>query len=314
MRTAFLGLVGLGMLAACDDGTTTSASSSVTGTADATSTAASTSGATTSSSGTGGGGGAPLQSVTIAFGAEVGGEVFGCAKSFPAVGTAPSDIAITDFRFYVHDVRLIGPNDAETPVVLDQDGLWQVQDLALLDFEDKTGSCSNGTAETNAVVKGKVPPGIYEGIAFRLGVPAALDHLDAGAAPSPLNLSALFWSWTSGYKYARVDSNVMGGAPFLFHLGATGCTKDPMTDVVTCAQPNIPSIRLPAFDLATQKIVLDVGDLFAASDLSTDAGGAPGCMSGGTDPECVTIFPRLGLDIATGLPSATDPQALFHVE
>ncbi len=230
------------------------------------------------------------------------------------MGTAASEISITDFRLYVHDLRLVGPNDSETPLTLDQDGLWQHENLALLDFENKSGACSNGTPETNVVVKGTVPAGVYEGIAFKVGVPENLNHLDSGAAPSPLNLSGLFWSWTSGYKFVRVDSNVTDGTgPFLLHLGATGCTADQQTGAVTCTQSNVPEVRFVAFKADTQKIVIDVGDLLAENDLSKNVAGAPGCMSETDDPECMTVFPRLGLDIVTGAPSAS-PQHLAHVE
>lgn len=302
--------------AGCDDAADTAASSTSSSSTSAASTTSSSAATSSSSTGSGGGGtgGAPSTPVTITFAAAVAGEPFDCTKTFAGVGTPPSSIQLTDFRVYVHDVRLIGANDGETPVTLDQDGLWQHEDLALLDFEDKTGTCSNGTAETNVVIKGTVPPGVYEGIAFKLGVPAALNHLDAGVAPSPLNLSGLFWSWTDGYKYARIDSTVTGAAgPFLLHLGAGGCSADPQTGAVTCAQPNIPEIRLLSFAPATQKIVFDFGKLIQDNDMSTNGGGAPGCMSGTTDPECMTLFPRLGLDIASGMPSAS-PQQFAIVE
>jgi uncharacterized repeat protein (TIGR04052 family) len=307
--------------AGCDDAADTSTSTSSSGAStSATTTTSSATTTTTSSSGsgTGGGGGTggagPSTPVTINFAAAVGGEAFDCTKTFDNVGSPASTIQLTDFRFYVHDVRLIGANDSETPVTLDQDGKWQHENLALLDFENKTGTCSNGTVDTHTVITGTVPPGVYGGLAFKLGVPAALNHLDAGVAPSPLNLTGLFWSWTDGYKYARIDSTVTGAAgPFLLHLGAGGCTEDPQTKVVTCAQPNIAEYRFLSFAPATQKVVFDFGLLLKDNDMSKNSGGAPGCMSGKTDPECVTLFPRLGLDIATGMPGATSQQ-FAHVE
>ena len=43
-------------------------------------------------------------------------------------------------------------------------------------------------------------------------------------------------------------------------------------------------------------MALDLALLFAATNFDTaDGGGAPGCMSGATDPECAPIFPKLGL-------------------
>ena len=61
-------------------------------------------------------------------------------------------------------------------------------------------------------------------------------------------------------------------------------------------------------------MIVDYAAALSTSDLSlADAGGGPGCMSGLTDPECVAVFPRVGLDLATG---ASDPtnQGLFRVE
>jgi hypothetical protein len=36
--------------------------------------------------------------------------------------------------------------------------------------------------------------------------------------------------------------------------------------------------------------------LFAASDVTRNLGGAQGCMSGATDPECAAVFDALGID------------------
>ena len=56
-------------------------------------------------------------------------------------------------------VRLVKADGSEVPVTLTQDGLWQVDDVALLDFENATGACANGTEETRDVVEGTVPAG-----------------------------------------------------------------------------------------------------------------------------------------------------------
>lgn len=284
------------------------------------STTSSSSGSTTSSassgtSGSGGSGGGATMTVEIPFAAEVGTAPFDCTQTFDNLGTTNATASITDFRFYVHDVVLIDAAQNRVAVTLDQDGLWQYENVALLDFENKTGACANGTTETNKVVRGVVPEGTYVGVGFKLGVPAELNHLDNAQAPSPLNLTALFWAWTSGYKYLRVDSIATGAAgPFNLHVGATGCSGDPaMGDDVTCANPNVASVDLTPFDLATNTVVADYGAAVAGADLLVDGGGAPGCMSGGTDPECEAIFPNLGVDIASGDPSPAT-LTFFRVE
>lgn len=264
----------------------------------------------------GAGGGSSTMSVEIAFRAQVGDATFSCADSYDGLGVSNASAGLSDFRFYVHDVRLVDAQDAEVPVTLDQDGLWQYEDLALLDFEDDTGTCANGTAQTNVAVRGTVPAGSYVGVRFKLGVPAELNHLDPGAedTPSPLNLSALFWAWTSGYKFLRVDSVPEGGAgPFNLHLGATGCVGDPaLGEDVTCSNANVAEVSFDAFDAESDTIVIDYAAAVADSDLMIDGGGAPGCMSGEMDPECAPIFPLLGLALDTG--AALDTQSLFRVE
>jgi uncharacterized repeat protein (TIGR04052 family) len=252
--------------------------------------------------------------VTIQFEGRVGDEVFSCADTFTGVGSTAAEVRLIDFRLYIHDVRLRRTDGTEVPVELEQDGLWQYQDLALLDFEDRSGGCANGTQEVNAAIRGTAPAGDYDGLSFKLGVPFALNHGDAASAPSPLNLTALFWNWNGGYKFLRADSvPVAGGAPFNLHLGSTGCVDDPNGGVSSCERPNVADVVLSGFDPRSAKVLVDYASVVADSDVSTNAGGPPGCMSGLTDPECSAIFGRLGIDIADGSVHP-DQQALFRVE
>ncbi len=251
----------------------------------------------------------------IPFEGRVGKTPFTCKATYPGLGTAATEISLVDFRLYIHDVKLHQKGGADVPVELKQDGLWQYQNLALLDFEDKTGACANGTAEMNGMIHGTVPAGTYDGISFKLGVPFALNHADASTAPSPLNLSGLFWDWNYGYKFLRADAApAAGGAPFLLHLGSTACQGD-FADggVSACDRPNVADIVLTGFDPAKNKIVVDYAAVVAGSDLSKNAGGAPGCMSETTDPECEAIFERLGLSVKDAS-THPDQQKLFAVE
>jgi uncharacterized repeat protein (TIGR04052 family) len=247
-------------------------------------------------------GGAAPTSVEIEFEARVGGEPFSCTGQFDAVGLGDSPIEFLDFRLYVHDVRVVSGGE-ELPVALDQDGLWQYEDVALLDFEDQSGSCSNGTSPTNATIRGSIPAGIEpERLRFRVGVPEALNHGDSATAPSPLNLSGMFWDWLTGYKFVRIDARPVGSNDaFLMHLASTVCSDEGGSP--SCARRNSAE-----FDLAFPSngaVVIDYAALAADVDLSADEGGAPGCMSGADDPECVAIFPAYGVDIATGEPSGS---------
>ena len=85
----------------------------------------------------------------------------------------------------------------EEPLSLEQDGAFHNGEVALLDFEDDTGSCSNGTAQTHTQITGTVPEGEYTGLRFTIGVPAERNHVNQATAPSPLNIEGMFWSWTT---------------------------------------------------------------------------------------------------------------------
>jgi uncharacterized repeat protein (TIGR04052 family) len=264
--------------------------------------------------GSGGQGGSGPQAVMISFEGKIGDKAFDCTASYPGIGTAPTEATFADFRLYVHDVRLRKKDGSEVPVTLDQDGLWQVDNVALLDFENKTGACANGTAETNTMIMGKAEAGTYDGLSFRLGVPFERNHGDAATAPSPLNLTALFWNWNAGYKFLRVDAMPAGAdQAFNVHMGSTGCMADASGKITSCEQPNVAEIELSGFDPLKGKVVVDLAALLADSNLSKDGGGAPGCMAGVDDPECPPIFARLGIDPKD---ASTHPeqQKLFRAE
>ena len=143
--------------------------------------------------------------VAIDFEAVVGDREFACGESYEGIGTSESTVTPTDFRFYVSNVALVDEDGNAVPLELEQDGKWQYQNVALLDFEDGTSACDNGTAEMNTTVVGTVPEGDYQGLQFTMGVPEDLNHEDAAIAPSPLNLTSMWWNWQGGYKFLRVD-------------------------------------------------------------------------------------------------------------
>ncbi len=143
--------------------------------------------------------------VAINFEAWVGDREFSCGESYENIGTAKSTVTPTDFRFYVSNVALIDEDGNAVPLELEQDGKWQHEKVALLDFEDGTSACDNGTAEMRTMVVGTVPEGNYQSLQFTMGVPEQLNHEDAAIAPSPLNLTSMWWNWQGGYKFLRVD-------------------------------------------------------------------------------------------------------------
>lgn len=278
---------------------------------------------------------APLQDVEVRFEARVGDRAFSCAETY-ALGTPAAEAVVRDVRSYVHDVQLIDGAGARVPLALTVDGLWQTDRVALLDFETGADNCRNGTPQVNSVIRGKAPRGTYRGVAFSIGVPADLNHTDPSLAASPLTLSTMQWTWNAGYIFLRVDAELvlpetdggmdtgdagmsMGdggmhmGAPgaYLMHLGSAGCTGEASAgQPVTCSHANRGAVALEGFDPLTMPVVLDVGALFAGSNLAApDQGGSPGCMSSPDDPECTVLLGRIGVDAVTGAPSAATQQA-----
>jgi len=250
------------------------------------------------------------QTVSIAFAAEVGGIPFACGQTFTGVGTAASSYVGTDFRFYVHDVRLVGAS-GDVAVALDANE-FQADGVALLDFETGGTGCQMGSTSTHTALTGTVPAGTYTGIKFKVGVPFAKNHLDVATAATPLNIPAMFWAWSSGYKFLKADGAV-GNAGFNIHLGSTVCGVMGTTPpTAPCTNPNIMDISLTGYSLGTSIVVADVARVLDGVDVSTNtAATAPGCMSFPNDPECNTVLPKLGLAYGANPAGA---QTLFAVE
>ncbi|MBF2051975.1 MAG: metallo-mystery pair system four-Cys motif protein [Candidatus Sericytochromatia bacterium] len=276
---------------------------------------------------------AAMQDIEIRFAAAVNGEAFDCGKSYANVGTSGSVLTPLDFRFYVHNLRLVNAAGEAVPLQLVQDGKWQHQNLALLDFEDKSAGCSSGNPDTNFVVKGKVPAGTYKGLNFTLGVPFELNHQDMNRAASPLNLSSLFWNWRGGYKFTRIDFASTGQPNgYSIHLGSTGCTgmgttstmrvqhgdedhgavtgsESQVSPPAQCMHPNRSEVTLPDFEPTQYTVVADLGQLLRASNIDVNQPDtASGCMSGPDDTDCQGIFQQLGLPFGD---SSAGPQGFF---
>ncbi|MCS6984353.1 MAG: metallo-mystery pair system four-Cys motif protein [Leptospiraceae bacterium] len=273
----------------------------------------------------------PKLEIEIPFAAKVGSENFSCSREYSGIGAKPgggSTIKPHDFRFYVHDFEFVTNLGEIIHVKLRQDGSWQYENVALLDFEDNSGHCANvsgNTAATNHVIHGtyEKPAGSIEKIRFVVGVPEHLNHKDRAVAPPPLNLASLHWDWTTGYKHARIDfvsddfknsnneefsgQSANSTGKFNIHLGATGCTGVGSQGTAQCSVKNRPVIEL-TFRLG-QTIVADLKELLATTDLSVkDKNGPKGCMSSQTDPECKEVFLNFGLDFHF------DPQSTVPTE
>ena len=249
------------------------------------------------------------------------------AASSPAVAlTTPVAQAtpgkMDDIRFYISNVLLWDASGNAVPLVMTED-TNQSKNLALMDFGFSTNSCTSVTTTYKTSITGNVVPGTYTGISFTLGVPVRsadlstkLNHsnfADTVNTPLPLQLTALNWSWQSGRKFTKIEfqpttpfnkptvaNYAATGATWNTHIGSTGCQGNPATVAgadTSCTNPNKLSVKFDSFNAVSNKVALDLAALYANNDLTYDGGGAAGCMSGPTDPECAGIFKALGIGL-----------------
>ena len=255
--------------------------------------------------------GVTTRSVSVPFVAEANGVAIDCDASLTGLGTEAGGTTATlgDFRFFVHDFRLVKYSGEEVALELADDGVWQNGTVALLDFQDKSG-CGADVSETrkHVDISFEDDGSTYTALRFKVGVPAGQNHQEV--ASPPLNTLGMSWAWQAGRKYMRLDvipdggisrptNPEFSGTSWNFHLGATGCVGDTEAEI-SCTNSNIPEIELSDFSVSNQTIVIDYGQLISGNNLSEDAALAPGCMSGTSDPECNETFTQLGLDLASG--------------
>lgn len=250
---------------------------------------------------------ASAQNTTLRFAAEINGNAFTCGGSY-ALGSASEKVIPTDLRVFVSEIQAIRSDGQQVALRLVQDQTWQVEQVALLDFENGQGPCSNGTSAVNTTVRGDLPAGEYRGLRFTIGIPFGLNHADPTIAPAPLNTTAMFWNWQGGYKFIRFDT-----PGFPLHLGSTQCAAESRTSKPSgpCAQPNRIEVSLDAFDLKNDILVLDFGTILRGTDVRHNTPKTqPGCMSFPGDADCIAVMRALGLPY-DGQP-APGSQQLVH--
>jgi len=101
--------------------------------------------------------------LTISFAPVFGEKAIDCDSSEGAV-------SLSDLRLYISNIQLFSEHGNTVDVQLHVDERWQQADLALLDFEDGSDACLNGTTTTNTTLRGSVPTGNYRGLKFTVGV------------------------------------------------------------------------------------------------------------------------------------------------
>lgn len=258
--------------------------------------------------------------VKLKFAAYNGTTPIDCSTSLK-LGTKARAVKMADFRFYISNVNLIKADGSKVALKLKSTDDYNYTDgtnsVSLIDLEQSgTGLCAGGSGTTNAVIEGTVPPGSYVGAEMTLGVPFALNHLNAADAGTPRVLQTavhpgMSWNWRGGRKFTNIefdqdraaDANAWESAApgqdgyVLLHLGSTGCVGDPAngTPISSCKAPNRVPVALPNFDPTKQVIAFDAGALFNY-DIASLGEGNSGCMSGPTDRGCVKPFEALALN------------------
>lgn len=260
------------------------------------------------------------QPVELRFVAEVNGQAFECGQSYKNIGTTRSTMTPTDFRMFVSQVQLMTAEGKAVPVQLAQDKTWQLEGIALLDFENGQGPCRNGTPPMNTVVRGTVPAGQYTGVKFTVGVPFDRNHGDPTVAPAPLSSTAMFWTWQGGYKFIKFDTATSGrpiqvakpatdgggnASGFSVHLGSTMCASPSRTQAPTaCKNPNRIDVTMTDFDIKKNQVVVDIGRVLAGSNVDVNAPKtSPGCMSFPKDADCPPVMNAMGLSYDGKAPS-----------
>jgi uncharacterized repeat protein (TIGR04052 family) len=288
------------------------------------------------------------QNITLNFALQAGSEKVACGQKI-ALGATQGMTELLDARLYVSEVRVMTESGEAFPVELTQDGAWQYENVVLLDFENATGACQ-GTPETNLQIIGETEADDpIVGVAFMVGIPEELNHLDAATAVAPLNVTDMWWAWLFGYKFMKVDlmieptmamdnqategeaiseeaseaeasadhggESVQNG--WFIHLGSTGCVGEDFVfpPDAPCANPNRIEVTLENLDFTANTIVLDLNKLLQRVDVSRSLQlEPPGCMSEATDPDCLALFTTgFGLSLKNGQ-QLVDSPAFFRVE
>lgn len=282
--------------------------------------------------------------VELIFRGQVGEREFVCGDAYMGLGKNEETAMAQDLRFYVSRLRLITEAGDEVPVHLDARDRWQTPEVALLDFEDGTGPCeTNGNGPTNDRVTGSVPTGTYTGLVFSMSVPEQLNHEDPTLADAPLQVTAMQWSWLSGYKFIRAEMKPMirdsgsGGAggqmqlgaqmhdmggqahpidrdaghalDSQFHLGSLACFGQPgdTGHAMSCAKPNRNELRFESFNPQKQMIVADLLEMMKEVDL-----GVTNHCHGAPHDSCPGYFRAVGIDYDSG--ELIEGQTAFRVE
>lgn len=270
----------------------------------------------------------------------------GCSDTVKGLGPdAQVTIGLADLRFYVSNLRFEDATGAAVPVTLDQNDFHYESAAGAVSMIDLTsneeGSCAGnaiafaeGTARTNTAITGTTLVDSVRAISFDVGVPQGLMRSiiaenSVEGAPSPLN--EMMWTWATGYRHFVMNFSVQregdsAGEGYL-HVGSRDCGPADglaLEDRAECDFVNTPRVRLEGFDLAANKVSLDLRKLVQGIDFVSPIynletfeviGEGPGaeCHSSPMQPDCANLFENLGMNPESGSAKASD-NAVFGVE
>ncbi len=206
------------------------------------------------------------------------------------------DRALTDLRFYISNPQLVADDGKTRDIGFTVEKAWQNDVVALIDLEDATGACQNGTGEVAMQLVGVARSGTYSTLRFTVGVPFRLNHGNPLAAPPPLDDPDMHWHWRSGYKFLRAGVR-NGPDSFWIHVGSAGC-EGTVGNITGCRFPNRIEVELDGFVPGESRVAIDLARLTAGTDLGD--GVATDCSSGPAEEACIAPFRALGIDFATG--------------
>jgi uncharacterized repeat protein (TIGR04052 family) len=246
--------------------------------------------------------------ISIPFEAHYKEQSLHCGKEVAVGETQPGVLWLTDLRFFIHDIEVQSKegNWLKAPLVADE--RFQTTRVALLDFEDGTGPCADGTSSTHTEIKIEIPLKSTHGLRFKLGVPFGLNHLDPAKQKPPLNVTSMHWGRREGYKFFRLDMVDSGGDGLKSHLGSTGC-EGTVGNITGCKRANIASIEFSQLELRKSAVVVDVVELLSRLDGDRKPVLIQ-CMAAADGDHCGATFSALGLDLVSGKPRGN--QLLFR--
>jgi uncharacterized repeat protein (TIGR04052 family) len=243
---------------------------------------------------------------------------FACTQQFHEMGMGKTKIRPLDFRLWTHGFVMVTSGGQEIPLRLKQDhptrtiaddGAWQKDGHALLDFEDASGTCV-GTTETRMVVRGFASArDDWAGVKFKVGVKRARNNIEAAVAEYPFGAPGMAWQWKGGYRFVRIDVSTLAKDKYYFHLGSTACEGEVAGGEhgggINCKVENVASIALSGFHPDRNQIVADMATIYAGIDMDSPDDKNYACMSGGTKSTmCPSMFGAFGLPFADYPPPA----------